>query len=342
MTDLDDLCARVAETSAALHIRGGGSRRFPLPVVENAAVLELDQYGGVIEYYPEELVVRAKAGTRLTELIRMLGDEGQMLASDPPVHDDSSTVGGVVATGLSGSRRPYGAAIKDIVLGVGLILDDGTYAEFGGQVMKNVAGYDVSRLVCGSFGILGPIADVSLKVVPRPECETSRMVTLSPEDAMILVGKLRRNGAGISASCYYAGNLYLRFSGAEKQTLKIATEVGGDECDNDFWSQLDGQNLSCFEGADVWRLSTHPSDPAREDFQLMDWGFAQRWLINPASDPRIDYDGQGHWTRVQCPDNVFKAATFEPLSDVHSKLMGRVKEAFDPRGKFNPMTTQEE
>lgn len=340
MDALQDILDAVRQASASrmpVTITGGGSRPCrPANAVSTGREVSMTDHTGIMEYHPEELVVRVRAGTRLTELIEQLTAEGQMLACDPPVHGDASTVGGLVASGLSGSRRPYAGAIRDAVLGTGVILQDGTYAEFGGQVMKNVAGYDVSRLVCGSWGILGPIADISLKVLPLPEAEESVMLALTAEEAKSLIAELIHRVSGLSASCYLGGRLALRFSGSESVVKEELDKIGGEPVDNDFWSRLDTQDLDAFEAGDIWRLSTHTTEVSDRDYAVCDWGFAQRWLIAPESDPRENYDGTGHWTRVRTADSAFDAETFHPLPAAQMQLMQRIKAAFDPHGIFNP------
>jgi glycolate oxidase FAD binding subunit len=332
-----ELVRTAIASNQALTICGGGTRPFP---GDSKASIELHMsgYAGVVDYRPEELVVRARSGTRLTDLKTLLGAEGQMLVSDPPVHGKTSTIGGLIATGVSGSRRPYAGAIRDAVLGVSLLLQDATQAEFGGQVMKNVAGYDVSRLVCGSFGMLGPILDVSLKVAPKPEMEASVSLECSPMRAKEIIEKLTRRVSGISASCYLEGQLRLRFSGSETAVTKEISGQGGESIGNGFWAELDNQTLASLVATkDLWRLSTDPSEPFSEErFPIADWGFGQRWLLDPEVNPRDSYGGVGHWTRVRRSEAAFSAETFHPLSPLQMRLMRRVKSAFDSEGLFNP------
>lgn len=334
MVELADYCQQVA-AGDALNIRGGGSHAYPFPDPGDAVSLEMTAYAGVIDYHAEELVIRARAGTRLNDLIELLDEQGQMLASEPPVLGDAATVGGLIATGLSGSRRPYANPVRDLVLGVGLILEDGSYAEFGGQVMKNVAGYDVSRLVTGSFGTFGPVMDASFKVVPKPQLELTTRLELGSEAAQQLCCNLKRKGIGLSASCFLEGCLYLRVSGNDRQVRGSINTIGGEVLeDNQFWRLVDSQALPVFNEADTWRLSTDPLEPVEHEFALIDWGFGQRWLVNPGKDPRRDYEGAGHWTRVQGQGDP-GAAVFQPLSPLHACLNIRLKQAFDPENRFN-------
>ena len=336
MTVLSNLCQAVRVADSPLLITGGGSRVYPYASLSDLKELSLSSYSGIIEYFPEELVVRVKSGTRLDELIASLSEQGQMLGSEPPAHSELSTIGGAVAAGLSGSRRPYCGATRDFVLGVGLILKAGDYAEFGGQVMKNVAGYDVARLVCGSFGILGPIADISLKVLPKPEVERMVVLEMSLESAFGLMSRLRHRVSGVSACAYHEGRLRVRVSGRETAVQREVAQLGGDLSEDGFWRDLDSLQLAIFQGRDVWCLSTDPQEPVVPEFQLLDWGFARRWMFDPQEDPRKGYRGVGHWTRVRCPEGAFDAEVFQPVSQVQLDLMRSLKQAFDPEGVFNP------
>ena len=357
LTELSNQVATAYNESTPLNIVGGGSKAFLGNRSGDAhQLLSLAAYSGVIDYFPDELVLRVKAGTRVADLVAQLSENNQMLAFDPPAHSDASTIGGVIAAGVSGSRRPYAGAAKDYLLGVGVLLQDGNYCEFGGQVMKNVAGYDVSRLMCGSMGTLGVIVDVSLKVLPKPGCELSLSLEMTLDAARDCVTDLISRVSGLSASCYEAGKLSLRFSGFE-QTVRVEVDrMGGEGIDNSFWSTLDIQypgsaplsnlKLSSPElsdskpsapmGDELWRLSTHANEPISHEFPVMDWGFSQRWLVDPSVDPRQDYAGEGHWTRFIAVNPDIDAEPFHPLDPVLTKLHQRVKQNFDARGIFNP------
>lgn len=321
-----------------LQIKGAGTKGFLGHVAKGLQVLTTEYYSGVLEYHPAELIVRVKAGTPVNTLNSLLRSEGQMLAFEPPAHEAASTIGGVVSAGLSGSARPYRGAARDYLLGVGLVLHDGAYCEFGGQVMKNVAGYDVSRLVCGAYGTLGLLADLSLKVMPAPQLEKTITRECSRDVARETVKLLSNRVSPLSASCYSDDTLRIRLSGNE-QTVK-ATEkmLEGSEGDNAFWHLLDSHALPVFQNAaDVWRLSTDADEPLFDyDFSILDWGFAQRWLFDPKSDPRDGYEGNGHWTRVRHDKDRFEAEAFQPLSALELALHRRLKSTFDPGGIFNP------
>ncbi len=338
----EQVVKKAASEGRSLQLMGGGTKSFLGYVPEGLPVLTTQSYTGVLDYHPAELVVRVKAGTPIGTLKGLLQSEGQMLAFDPPAHGASSTIGGVIAAGLSGSARPYRGAARDHLLGVGMVLHDGAYCEFGGQVMKNVAGYDVSRLVCGAYGTLGLMTDLSLKVVPAPEVEKTIIRECSADQARALIKSLANRVSPLSASCYSGDTLSIRLSGSGLAVKATAKMLKGVEADNSFWGQLDAQTLPAFRNAsDIWRLSTDSDEPMFDyDFSMLDWGFAQRWLFDPKSDPRDGYQGSGHWTRVRCDircdKSGFQAEAFQSLSKLELALHRRLKSTFDPGGVFNP------
>lgn len=318
--------------TSPLRIVGGDTKRRFGHVRADHELLEMARHTGIIDYHPAELVIRVRAGTRVSELVTTLSEQRQMLGFEPPCHGEASTIGGVVSAGVSGSRRPWAGAARDHILGVGLVLHDGDYREFGGQVMKNVAGYDVSRLICGAWGSLGVVTDVSLKVLPAPEKEVSVSLELPLDDAQSLVASLTRRVSPLSAASYSRGVLRLRLSGLAADVDSERRTIGGDEPDADWWRRLDGLQTEAFKRAgQVWRLSTHALEPVTQDFDLMDWGFAQRWLLDPEMNPRETWRGQGHWTCISATQ-----PSFHPLSAPEQKLHRNLKRVFDPEGIFNP------
>jgi len=328
--EVKDISARVSAAASPLRIVGGDTKRRYGHVDDSHELLEMAGHAGILDYHPAELVIRVRAGTRVAELIDTLAKENQVLAFEPPVHGEATTIGGVISAGISGSRRPYAGAARDHVLGAGVVLFDGEYREFGGQVMKNVAGYDVSRLICGAYGTLGVVADVSLKVLPAPETEVSLALQLPLAEAQSLIESLTRRVSPLSASAYSNGVLRLRLSGLESDVAGEQQSIGGDVIDDSYWRELDA--LDTFHGAThIWRLSTHALSPVEHDFDLMDWGFAQRWLVDPESDPRVGCEGEGHWTCIS-----ETSPSFGELSLLEQKLHRNLKQVFDPNGIFNP------
>ncbi len=339
MDALEAICDSVktaATEGQALFVRGGDSKRFIGRPTDASRELDVREHSGLIEYHPEELVVRVRGGTHLDELNSELDARNQMLAFEPPDFDGGATIGGAVAAGLSGSRRPYAGAVKDHVLGMGLVTGEGNYLEFGGQVMKNVAGYDVSRLACGSFGMLGVIADISVKVLPKPTTEVTVKKDMPVEDAMTTFSRLVRKASTLSAACFYDGCLYVRFSGSEEAVRGQASEIGGEAIDSAFWQTLDNQRYKkAVQAKEIWRLSTIPGETVERDYALIDWGGAQRWLLDPESSPRRGYTGKGYWTLFRSEDSA-RDEVFQPLSGTEMMLHQKLKDVFDPKRILNP------
>lgn len=331
-----------------LRLRGGGTKdwygqRF------DGDVLDTRAYAGIIDYEPTELVITARCGTPLAEIEAALAARNQMLAFEPPHFGPGATVGGVVASALSGPRRASAGALRDFVLGAVLMDGHGERLAFGGQVMKNVAGYDVSRLLAGSLGTLGLILEVSLKVLPLP----LREATLRLECAEIAALRMLNEWAGkplpISASCWHDGVLTVRLSGAEAAVSAALRTLGGEllaaEDVAAFWLSVREQTHAFFAGAgSLWRLSLPPHASAMilKGRQLIEWGGAQRWL---KLDGDADVDGArhirqavaasgGHATLFRGGDKA--VGVFHPLAPAVEKIHQRLRHAFDPAGIFNP------
>ena len=341
MDALQELTAAVesaVERSVPLNLKAGGSKAFlGYPVDKSLTDLDLTKHEGIISYYPEELVVRARCGTTLQDLSALLARHNQMLAFEPPEFNGHATIGGAVACGISGASRPYAGSVKDYVLGVGLITGKGSYTEFGGQVMKNVAGYDVSRLVCGAFGMLGVIADVSLKVLPKPRTQQTLCLPMDAASALQTSQKLLRTASTVNGTCYMQGRFYARFAGEHEAVSNQVKKLGGELIDNVFWREHDNQIEPIFTDAgQVWRLSTSPTEPLGDyAYGAIDWGGAQRWLFDPDSNPRDTYKGTGHWTLFRTK-HASPHDVFHPLSAVSLQLHRKLKTVFDPKGLFNP------
>ncbi len=334
-----------AASGTALRIVGGDTKRFYGGTLDGE-VVSTAGLTGVISYDPTELVVHVGAGTTLTELQETLRNEGQMLAFEPPHFGAGSTVGGMVAAGVSGPRRPFGGSVRDHVLGAGLINGRGEHLAFGGQVMKNVAGYDVSRLVTGSLGTLGIITDVSFKVLPLPAFEqTLRLDHIDAGEAITLMSGWMSTAAPISALAHTSGSLYVRLSGARKAVQASAKTLGGDVVDDGdvFWTQLRDHTLDDLGGDDVlWRVCVSPATPAL-DFGdaarcTIDWGGAQRWVTGYQGDIEsvraLASGAGGHATLFRGASD--RSTVFAPLAPAVLKIQSRLKAAFDPKGIFNP------
>jgi glycolate oxidase FAD binding subunit len=352
MTDalIASLQERIRAAAAAkkpLAIRGGGSKDF---YGEKALgeTLEVAGLSGILDYDPTELVVTARAGTSLAEVEQALRDAGQMLACEPPHFGAGATIGGCVASGLSGPRRPFGAALRDIVLGVRIVDGRGDDLTFGGRVMKNVAGFDVARLMTGALGTLGVLTEVSLKCVPLPKVETTSVIDCSPAEAIARMNEWGGKPLPLSATCYHGGVLRVRLSGAVPAVASAATKLGGRiESDADtFWTGVREQTHPYFAtarqaSAPLWRLSVKSTTPHAElgGEQLIEWGGALRWIVaGERTDPERlrtwARENGGHATLFRGEDK--SVGVFQPLPEALVALHLRLKANFDPAGVLNP------
>jgi glycolate oxidase FAD binding subunit len=339
-----DTIASASASKAPLRIRGGGSKDWYGQALQGN-ILDTRAYAGIIAYEPTELVITARCGTPLAEIEAMLAQHKQMLAFEPPRFGPDSTIGGVVASGLSGPRRQAVGAVRDFVLGAQLMDGKGEMLRFGGQVMKNVAGYDVSRLLAGSLGTLGLILDVSLKVLPTPFAEATLRFDMPEADAIAQLNKWGGQPLPISASAWHGGVLIVRLSGAEAAVKAAMQKMGGEEemQAEIFWNELRNHGnefLSATNGStSLWRLSVPSAVPplALEGEQLIEWGGAQRWLRTDLDAAAIRFVVEqvgGHATLFRGGDK--SGGVFHPLAPAIAGIHRNLKNAFDPSGIFNP------
>ena len=328
-----------------LRIIGGGSKAFYGRPVEGKP-LPVNQLQGIINYEPSELVITAKAGTPLHIIETTLAEQGQMLGFEPPYFSPTATLGGTIACGLSGPRRPYSGAVRDFVLGVTMINGKGEILRFGGQVMKNVAGYDVSRLMCGAQGTLGVLLDISLKVVPKPAFEQTQQLQYNQQQMQTLLSQLGRQPLPISATLLHNNQLSIRLSGTEPGVRAAALKIGGESlpATAPLWQQLKEQQHAFFDSADNYiRLSLPPAAPAVPEHlvtdQLIEWGGAQRWIRPHDNSDNADLikwttSHGGHVTTID--RTVQKSTQFHSLSRPLLQLSQRIKASFDPARILNP------
>nr|MBO2512037.1 glycolate oxidase subunit GlcE [Gammaproteobacteria bacterium] len=320
----------------ALRIQGGNTKSL-LGRPVNGEVLDTRIHHGIVSYDPTELVLTARAGTPLKEIEEVLDAAGQMLPCEPPHLGDGATLGGMVASGLSGPRRPWAGSVRDFVLGTRVITGHGKLLRFGGEVMKNVAGYDLSRLLAGSFGCLGLITEVSLKVLPKPRQCVSLSLELGVAEALRELAIWGQQPMPISAACYDGQALHLRLEGGEGSVQAARQRLGGEHLDNGFWQDLREQRLAFFANpAPLWRLSLPNNTPPLElpGEQLIDWGGAQRWLKSEADAEtirRVVSAVGGHATRYAPGDD-----SFHPLPAALLRYHQSLKRQLDPQGIFNP------
>lgn len=345
---LDGWTERVREAHAArapLALRGGGTKLFYGAAVEGAP-FDTRAYAGIVDYEPTELVVTARAGTPLADVERVLAERGQMLAFEPPHYAPGATLGGTVAAGLSGPRRAYAGAVRDHVLGVRLIDGRGQLLVFGGRVMKNVAGFDVSRLVTGALGTLGIVAEASLKCLPRPRAEATRVFEASADDAIQRMNAWGGAPLPLSATCWAGGRLYVRLSGAAPAVDAAVAKLGGEAVpDADApWAGVRDHTHAHFaparRGAALWRLSVRAT-ALYADLgapPLIEWGGALRWLVAPAADAaKVRAWAQAHGGHATRFDAAARGdEVFQPMAPALAGLHARIKAAFDPHGILNP------
>jgi len=368
MTDslqaLIDPIRAAAAAKTPLRIRGHGSKDF-YGESPQGDLLDTTSHSGIVTYEPTELVITARAGTPLAELEAALAEEGQCLAFEPPRFDGRGTVGGMVAAGLSGPARASVGGVRDYVLGVQLINGRAEHLTFGGQVMKNVAGYDVTRLTVGSLGILGVLTEVSLKVLPVMPLEATLVFEIDQAHALDQLNEWGAQPLPLNASCWVqgdaplgeAGQLYVRLRGAaaavNSAITKMTQELPGDTMDNaqagPDWQACRDQALPFFNAADhpgeaLWRLSVPQTAPALNLPwpQLVEWHGGLRWVWAPESslsklrDLTQAVNGFTTLFRAASAGDTRATSRFEPIESPLNQIHARLKAEFDPAHIFNP------
>ncbi|MEP6484555.1 MAG: glycolate oxidase subunit GlcE [Rudaea sp.] len=337
LAQLRDCIVAANASKSPLRFRGAGTKDFYGEELRGE-IIDTRIYHGIVSYEPTELVITARCGTPLSDIESVLEQHDQFLPFEGPRFGGDPTIGGVVAAGLSGPRRASAGAVRDFVLGANMVDANGNVLRFGGQVMKNVAGFDVSRLLAGSLGILGLITQVSLKVIPMPRATATLRFDMNAAIALDRFNRWSAQPLPISASAWHDGVAYLRLSGAASAVHAAQNSLGGEPVNDDaaFWNSLRDQNHDAFSAARLWRLSL----PSTATFllpgiSLIEWAGAQRWLASDAA-----------------PDDIRRAATdiggtaalwrgerntlmFHPLSEGVMSLHRNLKHQFDPNGILN-------
>ena len=343
---LKQLSETVREAKAAgraLRLCGGGTKDFyggPL----RGDPLDVRAYRGVVDYEPTELVITARAGTPLSEIEAVLRKQGQMLPFEPPHFGAHATLGGCIAAGLSGPRRMHAGAVRDLVLGIRLIDGEGNDLAFGGRVMKNVAGFDVSRVIAGSLGTLGVIVEASLKVLPLPATERTVVLELTEREAIETVNRWAALPLPLSATAHFDGRLHVRLSGAAPGVDAARGKLGGHAMDDAeaaaLWTGLREHAHPFFQsGEPLWRVAV-PSTTQPLDLpcpSLIEWSGALRWIrgnVAPSTVREAAARSGGHATLFRNGDKA--AGVFQPLAPALLDLHRRLKHALDPAGIFNP------
>jgi len=330
-----------------LRLQGSGTKSFYGEGADECAVyagipVDLQGYRGIIDYEPSELVITARCGTPLSEIEAALDAQNQFLGFEPPAFGADPTLGGIIAAGLSGPRRMQAGAARDFVLGATLLAADGELLRFGGQVMKNVAGFDVSRLLCGSLGIFGIITELSLKVLPKPHTEETLRLEMSSREAIDAFNRWGGQPLPISAAAWHEGAAWVRLSGAVPAVQAARTLIGGDRVfpvlASKWWDALRQYTHPIYHEASVWRLSVPSTTPPLElaGEPLIDWGGALRWYAGALQAPdvrRVASAAGGTAMRWRGPGT---GSRFHPLPPALTEIHRRLKQSFDPEGIFNP------
>ena len=359
-----------ASSGVPLRIRGGGTKDFYGQAL-HGEVLDTTVLSGVISYEPSELVITCLAGTPLAEVEKLLAEHGQCLPFEPPhfgvaaplpagVHHalarNAATVGGAVASGLAGPARASMGGVRDYMLGVRLLNGKSEHLTFGGQVMKNVAGYDVSRLMAGTLGMLGLLTELSLKVLPVAPAEATLTFECSQSQALQWLNVWGGQPLPLNASCWLedegVGKLYLRLRGAVAAVEAACKTLGGEKKDNAEaaadWQACRNQTLPWFTGRapdqDLWRLSVPQTAPALDlpDAPLIEWHGAQRWVRcsgEQAASLRAQAAAVGGHATLFIAASSGKStgiARFDALKSPLDKIHRQLKHEFDPAGIFNP------
>ncbi len=325
-----------------LEIRGGDSKRFygRQPELE-LTPLEIHSHQGIVNFAPTELIMTARAGTRIREINQALHEQGQHLAFEPPEFHGTATLGGTLATGFSGPARPWGGGARDHMLGVRLLNGRGQVLRFGGEVIKNVAGYDVSRLMVGAMGTLGVILEASFKVMPKPTTEKTVVRPMDRQQGLEFMEGLGAKPSPLRGAVHLDGNVYLRLCGSETNVQTAIQELGGDVLppESSFWHDLREFSHPFFETPlPIWRIvlptGARPSLPGEI---MADWSGGQWWVCSDAPPEKIRgpvSEVSGHAIMFRGGDRT--GDVFPPLPPPMASLQARIRAAFDPEEIFNP------
>ncbi|MFT5707470.1 MAG: glycolate oxidase FAD binding subunit [Oceanospirillaceae bacterium] len=334
------------ESNTPLKIVAGNTKHFLGRTTDTSQELSLKQHRGVTSYQPVELVLTARAGTPITEIENVLAEHNQMLSFEPPNFSGAATIGGTLAANLSGPTRPWAGSVRDMVLGVQLINGMGELLNFGGQVMKNVAGYDLSRTQAGAMGALGVMTQISLKVLPKPEMQATLILAIGEAQAIVMMNKLAGTAKPIISACWHMGQLYVRLAGAAKSVSQSArqwsSQYGFTELEDStqFWYCLaQYQHQSLQTDKPLWRFSikSTAASLALSDSTLIDWAGAQRWVsgdFDPAQLQDLATAAKGSVSLWRGGDRHGEVNF--PLPIAMQQLQQRLKRSMDPKNILNP------
>jgi len=344
MTDCkDEIASKIQDAyqnKQALNIVAGGTKQFYGREIQ-AEPLAISKHSGVIEYEPSELYISAKSGTPLSEIEKTITSQHQILPCEPPQFGPMATLGGMVACGLAGPRRASSGNVRDCMLGTEILNGKGEYLRFGGRVMKNVAGYDISRLMCGALGTLGVVMSITLRLLPKPEDEQTIVLTLENQAAITKMNQWANTPMPISATFYDGSNLYIRLSGSSSAIQACKKDISEETIseNNKFWMSIKEQTHNFFDTNEpLWRISVPPNTDTLNlpGECVMEWNGALRWYKSDAEENMIRAEAQ----RVGGHANLFRGGVtdqiFHPLPNPSMKLHKKIKQVLDPAGILNP------
>lgn len=346
---IDDLCKRVelaARNNTQLRPVGGGTKNFYGGPLQGEEV-DMRQWAGIVEYEPTELVITVKPGTPLAEVEAALAAQKQELAFEPPRLSTGGTIGGAIVSGLAGPARLSRGGVKDYVLGCTLLDGKGQLLHFGGVVMKNVAGYDVSRVIPGSMGTLGIATELSIKVMPVAPAEATLQFDMDVNQAISQSNNWLSKPLPISATFFENGKLTVRLRGASAAVQAALKNMGGQEMESQqaqaFWTSVRDQQHEFFtRKGDLWRMAVPPTtvDLALHGHSVHEWGSGLRWFRADSSTTEEQIRAVakrvgGHATLYRTGNEAARAQAFQQPDAVMLKLQRRLKEQFDPAGVFS-------
>lgn len=333
MSRLSQAISDLRAAKSCVRIVGHDSKSAWYPDSDAQVFNVVEQASGIIDYQPDELVITAFAGTPVEEVQQALAERNQIFAFEPPHFNNKGTLGGMVSSGFSGPARKWAGSVRDAVLGVELINGKGEALRFGGQVMKNVAGYDVSRLIAGSFGWLGVIEAASIRVHPMAQMTTTLTLSMDLQQALHFCHSLQRQYLPLSGTWWVDGTLHIRLAGTESGVAAACQKLGGDhQPDEVLWQEVCDQSHSFFAGSagtDLYRVivpaAADPFTGTQE--QAFEWGGGLRWLWHENSETVNSWArAQGGW--------AWRMGSMMPVDENQLKLMQALKAAFDPDGVF--------
>jgi len=324
----------------ALKIVAGNSKHFYGRNIQ-AKTLSLQRHFGIEEYEPSELYITARSGTSLHEINQTIAEQNQILPCEPALFGNQATIGGLIASGLSGPRRASAGSVRDCILGTKIINGNGQPLSFGGRVMKNVAGFDVSRLMCGALGTLGVITSVTMRLLPMPEEEQTLVLNIDCAAAIKLMNQWASTPAPISATFYDGENLFFRLSSSHTAIEACKKKIGGDVIENsgDFWNSIKEQSHAFFQHDDpLWRLSVPPSthDLNLPGKNAMEWNGALRWYCGDCAESAIRSKASEIGGQASLYKGTNVESIFHPLSETSMKIHKNLKHVLDPVGILNP------